>query len=240
LLARALSLAIGEAPERPPGPRDPTGLLMAARLYAGTLEMLRELTDSYGDIVRFKLLGSDFYLLNHPNDIEEAFARQAQAMARDEYSETLERTLGHGLLTSDGELWRRQRKLMAQAFTPKRIRDYGETMVAVTSRGLALRHGQIINIHAELSRITMEVVAAVLFGATIGAQQVASVGAAMKTLNEFYANSPEAVLMLPRWVPTPLNRRVNAAVEQLDSVVYRSSVSAALAPSRGMICSIRC
>lgn len=66
----------------------------------------------------------------------------------------------------------------------------------------------------------MEVVAAVLFGATIGAQQVASVGAAMKTLNEFYANSPEAVLMLPRWVPTPLNRRVNAAVEQLDSVVY--------------------
>lgn len=118
LLARALSLAIGEAPERPPGPRDPTGLLMAARLYAGTLQMLRELTDSYGDVVYFKLLGADFYLLNHPSDIEEAFARQAQAMARDEYSETLERTLGLGLLTSDGELWRRQRKLMARRSRP--------------------------------------------------------------------------------------------------------------------------
>lgn len=220
MLARALSRALGDDLERPPGPRDPTGLWIAARLKAGTLEMLRELTDAYGDIVHFKLLGSDYYLLNHPDDIEDAIARQAGAMARDEYSETLERALGLGLLTSDGELWRRQRKLMAQAFTPRRIRDYGETMVAVTDRGLDLRDGQVINLHAEINRITMEIVAAVLFGATISDDQVATVGATMKTLNQYYANSPEAVLMLPRWFPTPLNRRVNTAVEQLDSVVF--------------------
>lgn len=220
MLERVLSLVPGGELERPPGPRDPTGVWTALRLSAGTLEMLRALTDRYGDIVYFKLLGSDYYLLNHPNDIEDAIARQAQSMARDEYTETLERSLGHGLLTSDGELWRRQRKLMAQAFTPKRIQDYGETMVAVTDRGLNLHAGQVINLHTEMSRITMEVVAAVLFGAAITAEQVALVGATMATLNEFYANSPEAVLMLPRWVPTPLNRRVNAAVEQLDTVVY--------------------
>src|SRR5690606_38556807 len=216
--------SLGRAIERPPGPADPTGLWNALRLSSGTLELLRELTDSYGDIVHFKLLGSDYYLLNHPNDIEEAIARQAGSMARDEYIEALERTLGSGLLTSDGELWRRQRKLMAQAFTPRRIRDYGETMVAVTDRaldrGLDLHEGQVINLHAAMSRITMEVVAAVLFGAAITAEQVAIVGATMETLNEFYANSPEVLLMLPRWVPTPLNRRVNAAIERLDSVVY--------------------
>jgi cytochrome P450 len=220
MLGRVRSLASGRELERPPGPRDPTGIWNALRLSAGTLEMLRELTDRYGDIVYLKLLGSDYYVLNHPDDIEDAIAHQAQAMARDEYTETLERTLGHGLLTSDGDLWRRQRKLMAQAFTPKRIRDYGETMVAVTERGLRLQGGQVINLHAEMGRITMEIVAAVLFGAAITAEQVALVAATMETLNEFYANSPEAVLMLPRWVPTPLNRRVNAAVEQLDSVVY--------------------
>jgi cytochrome P450 len=220
ILERARSLALGREIERPPGPRDPIGIWNAVRISTGTLEWLRELTDSYGDVVYFKLLGTDYYLLNHPKDIEDAIAHQAQSMARDEYIETLERTLGHGLLTSDGELWKRQRKLMAQAFTPKRIQGYGETMVAVTDRGLNLHEGQVINLHAEMSRISMEVVAAVLFGAAITAEQVALVGATMETLNQFYANSPEAVLMLPRWVPTPLNRRVNAAVEQLDSVVY--------------------
>jgi cytochrome P450 len=220
ILERALSLTRSVELERPPGPSDPTGVWTALRLSRGTLEMLRELTDTYGDIVHFKLLGSDYYLLNHPDDIEDAFVHQAQAMARDEYIETLQRTLGNGLLTSDGELWRRQRKLMAQAFTPKRIQDYGETMVAVTDRGLNLHDGQLINLHAEMNRLTMLVVAAVLFGAAISAEQVALVGTTMETVAEFYANSPEAMLMLPRWVPTPLNRRVNAAVEQLDSVVY--------------------
>jgi cytochrome P450 len=225
LLGIAQSLGRGLSPhgdlERPPGPRDPTGgLWNAARLSAGTLVMLRELTDVYGDIVYFKLLGSDYYLLNNPDDIEEAMVRRAASMARDEYVEMLTRALGHGLLTSDGELWQRQRKLMAQAFTPRRIRDYGETMVAVAARNLDLRDREVINLHAEMNRITMEIVAAVLFGAAISGEQVATVGAAMTTLNEFYANSPEAVLMLPRWVPTPLNRRVNTAVEQLDAVVY--------------------
>src|SRR5690349_8721015 len=115
MIQRALSLAMNAELERPPGPRDPTGFFNALRLTAGTLEMLRALTDEYRDLVYFKLLGSDYYLLNHPDDIENAIAHQAQAMARDEYTETLVRTLGHGLLTSDGDLWKRQRKLMAQA-----------------------------------------------------------------------------------------------------------------------------
>lgn len=220
LLARAHTRLVAGDIERPPGPPDPTGVWNAVRLTAGTLELLRELTDRYGDIVYFKLLGSDYYLINNPADIEHALAHQAQALLRDEYTETLERTLGHGLLTSEGELWKRQRKLMAQAFTPRRIRDYGETMVEVTDRSLSWRDGEIINLHAEMGRITMAVVAAVLFGAAITPAQVEVVAATMHTLNEFYANSPEALLMLPRWVPTPLNRRVNAAVAALDEVVF--------------------
>ena len=224
LLDRARSLSRHRDLERPPGPRDPTGLWNAVRLSAGTLELLRELADTYGDVVHFKLLGSDYYLLNNPHDIEDVLARQAQAMARDEYIGTLARTLGNGLLTRDGELWRRQRKLMAQAFTPRRIRDYGETMVAVTDRalqsGLDHRGGEVVNLHATMSGITMEVVAAVLFGAAISSEQVELVAATMETLNEYYANSPEVLLMLPSWVPTPLNRRVNAAVERLDAVIY--------------------
>jgi cytochrome P450 len=141
-------------------------------------------------------------------------------MGRDEYIETLKRTLGEGLLTSDGDLWKHQRKLMAQAFTPKRIRGYGDTMASVVGGTLRYHDGEVVNIHAEMSRITMEVVAAVLFGATIGPREFALVGKSMETLNTYYANSPEAVLILPRWVPTPLNMQVNAAVERLDGLIY--------------------
>ena len=95
LLARAHTRLVSGDIERPPGPPDPTGVWNAVRLTAGTLELLRELTDRYGDIVYFKLLGSDYYLINNPADIEHALAHQAQALLRDEYTETLDRFLGH-------------------------------------------------------------------------------------------------------------------------------------------------
>ena len=208
-------------PPRAPGPTDPYGLLNVAKMTAeGTLAFLRRLTDEHGDVVQLKIFGRDYFLLNHPDDIEDVLVKQAAVMGRDEYVVVLERALGQGLLTSSGELWRRQRKLMAQAFTPRRIRDYGETMARVTAAALRYTDGEIINIHVEMARITMEVVAAVLFGATLRPSDLAMVGESLDVLNTFFANSPEAMLKVPAWVPTPLNRQVTAAVARLDGLIY--------------------
>lgn len=207
--------------DRAPGPPGTFGLRNILRFTADPLGLLRDLTDRYGDVVEMKVLGTSWFLLNHPEHIEEALVKRARVMGRDTYVEILERTLGLGLLTSDGELWKRQRKLMAQAFTPKRIDGYAETMVEVTDRGLPWRDGEEIDIHAEMSRVTMEVVAKVLFGTGMSRQDVALVRDSMETVAEFYANSPEAMTKLAGWVPTPRNLRLNAAVERIDGLLYR-------------------
>lgn len=204
----------------PPGPQSRYGFANVVRFAGGTLPFLRELADRYGDVVKLRMLGKEFVMVNHPDDIEAVLVKHAAVMGRDAYIDTLKRTLGEGLLTSEGDLWKHQRKLMSQAFTPKRIRTYGDTMASVTAGALHYREDEVVNIHAEMSRITMEVVAAVLFGATIGPREFELVGKSMETLNTYYANSPEAVLLLPRWVPTPLNLRVTSAVESLDGLIY--------------------
>jgi cytochrome P450 len=191
------------------------------RFTRDTLGMLTDLNAEYGDFVGMKLLGRPWFIVSNPDDIEAVMVKHARVMKRDEYVEILQRTLGLGLLTSEGELWKRQRKLMSQAFTPKRIATYGETMVDVTDRGLPWRDGEEINLHQEMSRLTMEVVAEVLFGANVGAHEVEVVREAMETINEYYANSPEAVMKLPPWVPTPRNLRVTRAVERIDELIYK-------------------
>ncbi|APR79856.1 cytochrome P450 [Minicystis rosea] len=186
------------------------------------LVLLRDLADRYGDVVEMKVLGRPFFLISHPDDIEAVLVKHARIMLRDEYAVVLERVLGKGLLTSDGDLWKRQRKLMSQAFVPKRIRSYGEAMVRVTDAALRPWHdGQAINLHQEISRVTMEVVADVLFGSGIDHEDVRTVREAMEIVNEFLANSPEAVLKLPAWVPTPRNVATVRAVKQLDELIYR-------------------
>ena len=207
---------------RAPGPPAFYGVRNIVRFANNQLELLRDLADRYGDVVEMKVLGKPWFMINHPDDIETAIVKNARIMGRDDYTDVLQRALGLGLLTSDGELWKRQRRLMSQAFTPKRIAGYGAAMVAVTDRGLApLRDGEKVNLHQEMSRITMEVVAEVLFGASVSPEDVATVRESMETVNEFFANSPEAIFKLKAWVPTPRNLRMNAAVKELDRLIYR-------------------
>jgi cytochrome P450 len=204
-----------------PGPPGLYGARNTLRFVRNQLPYLRELADRYGDIVGLRILGRPWFLVSHPDLIEEVFVKNARIMARDEYADILQRALGRGLLTSDGDLWKRQRKLMSQAFTPKRIKSYADAMVAVTDRALrSFSDGSEINVHQEMSRLTMEVAADVLFGASVDERAVETVRSSMEVINEFFSNSPEAVAKVRPWVPTPRNYRMNRAVKQIDGLIY--------------------
>jgi len=206
----------------PPGPPGAFGLRNVYRFSTDQLNLLTDLRARHGDVVRLKVLGKPWFTFSHPDDIEAIMLKHNKIMGRDQYIVVLQRALGMGLLTSDGPLWKRQRRLMATAFTPKRIETYADTMVEVTDRALRPWHdGQEINLHKEMSRVTMQVVAEVLFGTGVTPNDVETVGASLEVLNEYFANSPEAMLMLPRWVPTPRNLRVERAVKDIDSILYR-------------------
>lgn len=192
------------------------------RFVRDQLGFLREMTDRHGDVVEMRMLGRPWILVNHPDDVERVLVKEHAKLERDEYASVLERALGKGLLTSDGELWKRQRRLAARAFTPKRIRGYGDRMVEVTAAGLdRWRDGEVIDLHAEMSRVTMEVVADALFGVGVSPRDVDTVRDSMEEINAFFANSPEALMRLPPRVPTPRNRRMSAAIAAIDALLFR-------------------
>jgi cytochrome P450 len=203
------------------GPSGTFGVRNLVRFVNGQLPWLQDVVAEHGDVVRMKMLGVWWFIVSHPEDIERVLVKDARVMQRDSGIDIVRRVLGNGLLTSEGDLWKRQRKLMSQAFSPKRIADYAKAMVRVGDVALGRwRDGRATNLHQEMSRLTMEVVADVLFGASMGADDVRTVGGAMEVGNEFFSGSPEAMLKLPKWLPTPRNVRMNRAVATLDRVVY--------------------
>jgi cytochrome P450 len=198
------------------------GLRTFASFAADQLAFLDALARTGGDVARFDMLGKSFVLVRHPEDVEAVLVKHAKQVGRDDYVKILERALGVGLLTSEGELWKRQRHLMAQAFVPKRIASYADAMVRVGEASLARwQEGAELDVHRETSRLAAEVVSEVLFGTSIEPADIAMVGEALEVLNEFFDNSPESLLPIPKWLPTPRNLRMNRAVANIDTLIYR-------------------
>src|SRR5277367_794574 len=120
---------------RPPGPRGLPilGLTLAVRKDA--LGTLRRVAREYGDIVRLPVAFQDRIFLNHPDFIEQVLVVQQAKFHKSELTKRVtEGLLGQGLLISEGDFWRRQRRLVQPAFHRSRINDYAAAIIDSAER----------------------------------------------------------------------------------------------------------
>jgi cytochrome P450 len=172
----------------------------------------------YGDIVRLRLWGQTFYLLSRPDLIEYVLVEHNRNFTKTRILRRNRRLLGEGLLTSEEGFWRRQRRLAQPAFHRKRVTAYGEVMAAFAERSLeGWRDGEMIDVHEEMMRLTLEIVAKCLFDADVGAE-AKDVGRAMKVALEDFS-SQRRLIRIPKSIPTPHNVRFEIAARRLDSIV---------------------
>src|SRR4051812_17724930 len=120
-------------------PRGPTGRFLTGNLAefrADRLDFFTRCAREYGDAVSFKLLGRPVLMFNRPDLVEQVLVTHAKHFVKHFGLRLYKPILGNGLVTSEGDFWRRQRKLSAPAFQAARLPAYAEAMVEDTA-GLA-------------------------------------------------------------------------------------------------------
>ncbi|MFO0950639.1 MAG: cytochrome P450 [Isosphaeraceae bacterium] len=129
-------------------------------------------------------------------------------------------SLGEGLLTSEGEFWRRQRRLAQPAFHRERINAYAQVMVDFTERMLRTwQDGQSRDVQADMMALTLEIVTKTLFDADI-VGSASGVAEAMETLMFCFTDRVNRLVRLPVWIPTPSNLMFRKAIRSVESVLY--------------------
>lgn len=194
-------------------------------LIGGTLHYIQdplrylERSVQQGDIVQVRFAQIRAYIVSNPTFVDQILVKSAGSMQKDIFLRGLKELLGEGLLTSEGDFWKRQRRLIQPAFHREHIAGYAEIMVRRTEEMLARWHdGQVLDVHHELMVLTAQIVTECLFGTSVG--DAAEVAEHLESVMERYA-SP-AFFLAPKLVarlPTAANRRFARAAERLDQIV---------------------
>lgn len=205
---------------RPPGP---SGRGLGGNLREFTEDRLGTLARwarEYGDVVSARFGPKRILFVNHPDIVEEVLVHQNRKFIKHYRLRQAKLTLGEGLLTSEGDFWRAQRKLMQPAFHRDRIAAFADLMADFAERMTeSWSDGQTRDVQVDMMRLTLGIVAKALFGAELGGES-AEVGSAMETLMHNFMNSTANAIIVPRWIPIPSNLRTAAAVRRLDRVLY--------------------
>jgi len=188
--------------------RDPLGFLVAQHR-------------AYGDTVAFTLGSRRMWLLADPEDIEDLLVKNWRSFHKDRVYEELKAMVGTGLVTSEDELWKRQRRMAAPSFQPRQIRAYAEAMV-VQAEALAagLTDGEVRDIHGDMMHVTMKIVLETLFGSDADLDYDLVTGSIETFMVEGFSEEVHGVrALVPGWVPTPGRARVRRAIQALDDAL---------------------
>ena len=208
-----------------------------------TLGFVERMLDVYRDVVTFPIgppgpLRIPMTLVMDPDGVEHVFGASTMAAFRKEggFYREIRSFFGDGLLTSQDDDWRRQKRFVQPVFTHARVEGYLAAMSREAGRSVDELAGRVgsgwaeVDIGDAMAMMTLRIVGTALFGEDID-EVAPSVHAHVPVLQEAVTTRGRAAVPLPRSVPTPANRRGNAAqtalVDLCDEIVARRRAGAA-------------
>ncbi|NDJ54082.1 MAG: cytochrome P450 [Chloroflexi bacterium] len=204
----------------PPGPKPLPILGNALPVGADQLGSTQRWRAQYGDLLRFVFPGVEVYLLTNPDGVREMLVSKASSYHKTaRMRRALGISMGQGLLLSEDDFWKRQRRLAQPAFHSQRISAYADTMVQYTLDAIeSWDDGQTRDVAADMMRLTQAIVAQTLFSANVSEQAEDAVQALEELLhiaNHYFV----APLVSPYWLPTPRNLRARRHVKTIVEVL---------------------
>ncbi len=158
---------------------------------------------SFGDLVRQQIANERTVDVFDPELLRQLMVDHADALIRWERgSEVFSEGLGQSVLVTEGAVWQRQRRMLMQAFTPKRVAGYVEQMVEATTRGLMLLRSGEQAMDGLFSHLAMDVISRTLFSAPISGDTRAAADA-VQVLSETALREMFWPMTLPDWLPLP-------------------------------------
>lgn len=212
-------------------------------LRFGILDVITRAWHAHGDTFRVRMADAEMLVVVHPDAIERVLGGANDQFVKGTSYDLFRLMFGEGMLTMEGSAWRERRRLAQPSFHRERIQGFAKTMAEITGDALAswrrrVPEGGVLDMHAEMMRLTLEIVCATLFGQRLGEQSTSSsshaFGEALALISERGSSIP-----IPLAIPTPTNLRMRRAIRTLDegvsAIIAKARASAPDSPVRSTL-----
>jgi cytochrome P450 len=211
------------------------GLILPGR---DPLTLFTYFTQTYGDIVFFRLGGERVFLINHPQYIRDVLLTHHRNFTKSRGLERAKKLLGEGLLTSEGSTHLRQRRLLQPAFHRDRLGAYAQVMVEQATRMRERwQQGTAFDVSKEMMRVTLAIVGKTLFDTDVESKADEVGVAVTRVLETFWLNLLPGADFLEKF-PIPKLRRAREARQRLDALIYAMIAERRASGDRGDLLSM--
>jgi cytochrome P450 len=190
--------------------RDPLGLLQRA-------------TAECGDMVRIRFGAADAILVNHPDHVEHVLVTRVSNYPRNRaFRRSMNIILGNSLLVSDGDVWRKHRRSINPVFHRTKMNEFAGIMADASDRLIQRwkqrsAPGGLLDVSAEMSRLTIDIVGRTLFGAAIDKHADDIIALESEAARDVYIKM-RLPFQAPRFLPTPANRRLKRCRRAFEAI----------------------
>lgn len=190
-------------------------------------ETLLKFHKDYGDIVLLELPKNKYvFSIADPDSIQHVMQMNNQNYTKGERIKIASPLIGNGLFTSEGEFWRRQRRMMQPAFHRRKISILADEMVATINEMMErwesyADNDKSLNVQQAMMELTMDVVTRTLFTSSLTAEEVSELGKQITFLLDVIVERSQAIFPIGEKIPTARNRRFDMGVATLDEIIYR-------------------
>jgi cytochrome P450 len=187
---------------------------------ADSLGFLLRASVAHGDLFHFRVGPMHTHVVNSAELARAVLVDRASEFHRSALTKSVfGRVIGNGLLVSDGDFHRRQRRLSQPAFLARRIETYGDMAAAIAEHAVSTwSSGEERSIDHEMEKVTLAVIARALFSIDVqrDAEHMADT---MRVLQQEMRSLFRSVLILPPWLPIPQNVRLRRATRRVDAIL---------------------